>query len=685
MKNIFLLILLLTHSFLFSNEKGTPSTIEKVVVYLNGAQIIRTSTLSLKSGTTVIIFNDLSPNIDENSIQVSGLGDVSILSLQYDINYLEKKKESDEIENLITRIKLFEKKIAYQKNRIKGLQEEKTLLVSNRKLVNETHTVSLVKIQEFSKYYRSQVETIHNAVFEAEQTIDSLENELGALKKQLEKFKNHNKEKRGEITLNLDAPVNANIHLKLKYNVSSAGWFPVYDIKTQSIDHPLSLHYRAHVYQKTGTDWENTKIVLSTKDPTINNENPELNTHFLNFINKYSAKSLTNPVRRNPYRYNPMVKRVAGKVLDETGMPLPGANVIIKGTSTGTLTNFEGEYEIEINEGNTLVFSYIGFLTEELPVYSSIMNIKLKEDYEALEEVVVTGYGINKKRNPKGSLASNLGGKAPGITIRGSSTTKMDKTPFYIVDGMMVDDISYLDENEIVTIETLDDTASSMYGSQAENGVIVITTKGYTINKNIITKEFNIKKPYNIASAKDVTVIDIDKFDIPAEYRYLAAPVINENVFLLAEISNWENFDLLPGEANIYFDGSYAGKTFIDPLKVEKKLKVSLGADPNIIVSRRQLNNFKDKNFTGSLTIINKTYELVLKNNKPHSVEISLLDRIPVSQNKEIKVDDIEYSNAYYDDKKGIVKWKITLQPSEGAKKTLSYEVKYPKWKKINL
>lgn len=112
---------------------------------------------------------------------------------------------------------------------------------------------------------------------------------------------------------------------------------------------------------------------------------------------------------------------------------------------------------------------------------------------------------------------------------------------------------------------------------------------------------------------------------------------------------------------------------------------ISLGADPNIIVERKQTNNLKDKSLLGSTRIITKNYELTIRNNKPIAVDLQVYDRIPISQNKEIKVEDVKYSEGDFDKDKSIISWKLKVEPKQLVKKELSYVVKYPKEKRINL
>ena len=201
---------------------------------------------------------------------------------------------------------------------------------------------------------------------------------------------------------------------------------------------------------------------------------------------------------------------------------------------------------------------------------------------------------------------------------------------------------------------------------------------------HVTSTQFRIKKKHTIPSNQEVTTLEIDHFDIVTEYLYYTAPELNQNVFLTANVKNWEQFDLLPGDANIYFEGSYAGKTFIDPQSTAENLTISLGKDQNITVERKQLNNFKSKALIGSTKTVQREYEIKLKNNKSSKISIELHDRIPISQNKEIKLDDIETYDATYDKKTGLLVWKLQIPAKENVVKKLSYSIKYPKYQRIN-
>ncbi|MDR3730406.1 TonB-dependent receptor, partial [Parabacteroides sp.] len=205
-------------------------------------------------------------------------------------------------------------------------------------------------------------------------------------------------------------------------------------------------------------------------------------------------------------------KKVTGVVVDGTGEPVIGANVVVKGTTNGTITDFDGNYTIEgVPADGILVFSYIGYLSQEIPVGNqSAINVTLKEDTQTLDEVVVVGYGTMKKSDVTGSISTakgedmlkaqnfsaldNLRGKAAGVNIfsnssqpgaygsrvviRGQATINASSDPLYVVDGVVMENFYLMNPNDIESMEVLKDaSATAIYGARGANGVVMVTTK----------------------------------------------------------------------------------------------------------------------------------------------------------------------------------------------------------------
>lgn len=674
--------LLLSPIISWGNDTKIPSTIKDVTVYLSGAQIHRTAQCQLQEGSNHVVFTGLSPKIDESSIQISGLQAVSILSMSYDLNYLEKSESNPQIKEWEDQIISLQHRITRLKNHIAGLEEEEKVITTNRMVSTDNQALDLDRVKEISKYYRERITAIKNEIFKTNLEINGFNLEVTTFRKQLAEINNAPEEEQGELTITFDAPIATNLELSISYLVPDAGWIPNYDIKSKKMNTPIDLSYKAHVYQKTGKDWDNVQVTLSTGNPNVNVSKPNLGTKYLNFVSRYAKRQGTS-AKKKGYVYNPTVRTITGTVTDDSGEPLPGANVTVSGTNRGTVTDFDGNFSLDVGSGKELAIGYLGFIPQNIPVYSSVMNIQMEEDVANLEEVVVVAYGTSSN-DSYGSLA----GRTPGVSIRGYSNTPKVQPPLYIVDGVPLEGFGEgdLDENEIQSMEVLQGAeAKAIYGSRGANGIVIITTKKSSVKDDLTNTMFVIKKPYSIVSDGDITAIEINTFKLPATYEYFAAPIINENVFLTATLKDWEQYNLLPGEANIYFEGSYAGKTNLDPFTVKKEMTLSLGIDPGITVTRKQQRNFKSKSFTGSNRILNRTYDLEVKNNKKLAIDLKLMDRIPISQNRDIKVDDIDPQTGDYDKKTGLLSWSLKLASQEGKKESFSFEVKYPRGRYISL
>ena len=213
--------------------------------------------------------------------------------------------------------------------------------------------------------------------------------------------------------------------------------------------------------------------------------------------------------------------KVTGKVTDDLGESMIGVSILEKGTTNGVVTDIDGNYTLSVNQGATLVFSYVGYVTQEHVVSGGTLNVTLKEDTETLDEVVVVGYGVQKKSDLTGAISSvktadienrtitraeeALQGKtagvqlvstsaqpgsSPSIRIRGYSSNGTSD-PLYVVDGLIVSDLRSIDPNNIKSMEVLKDAASAaIYGAQAGNGVVLITTKTGTKGSSSITYDF---------------------------------------------------------------------------------------------------------------------------------------------------------------------------------------------------
>lgn len=600
-------------------EVELKSDISEVTVYLNGAQVTRLKSVDIPIGRSTLKFINLSPFIDSKSISVNAKGDFKVLSVNLQQDFLTEQIKSKETEDIIKNKLEIEKKIKTESTYIDILNEELTFLKANSSIGGANTGTSLTSLREANTYFTEKITAIKLKQIDRQTIIEQLSKDLEKIENQLASIANKKELPTGEIIVNVESKNPTKATFEIKYIVSNAGWTPTYDIKVKNIELPADLTYKANVHQFTNEDWKNIKLRLSSSDPNTSNSYRELQTYFLNY-------------NTAPPSYKNMFGQVIGRIYDNnTKEPIPGATVMIKGTSIGTITDANGSYSLTIPpNGGTLVISFIGYKQIEAPITNQQLDFRLEEELLALQEVVVTGYGSQRK---------SLTGAVSGVNT-----------------------------SKIKNIEPSQKSSTIVETEQVTNQTSV---------------EFEIKTPYTIPSDGKNLTIDIDSYSLPANYQYFCSPKIDKNAYLIAQIVDWEKYNLLEGEANVFFEDTYTGKTLLDVRYMSDTLTISLGQDKGVSIKREIQKQFTTKQFLGAKKEETKTWLISIKNNKQQNIKISLSDQIPVATIEEIEVTPINISNGKLDSESGIIKWEFQLKPTEKKDVDLKYSVKYPKFRTL--
>jgi len=325
------------------------------------------------------------------------------------------------------------------------------------------------------------------------------------------------------------------------------------------------------------------------------------------------------------------------------------------------------------------------FLSYINPVYKMERDMKSNSIQSALAGKVA---GAELRKQSSEGL-----NKETIIRLRGENSFGNGQAPVYIVNGAMMGnaDIDKLDPGAIENIEVLQaENAVALYGSRAVNGAVIITLKNgledyISVTDNALDVTYDIELPYDVPTNGKQQIATLKETTIPAIYKYYAVPKLDKDAYLLAEVSDWEKLNLLPGEANIIFEGTYIGKSFIDPASTNDTLNLTLGKDKRVVVKREKLTDYSSVKFLGTNKLQTITYELTVKNNKKDPITLLLKDQYPISTNKEIEVELIESTEAANNTEIGVLTWKLDLAAGESKKVRITYSAKYPKGKVLNL
>lgn len=624
MKKIGILILgLIFSNLLFSQEikvVEVKTDVNEVTVFIDGAQVVRKKSVDLTQGKSILKFVNLSPFIDPKSVQVKVEGELTVLSVNHQQNYLDKMEKPKELQDLEKSLETIDSKIKQENTYLSIIKEELAFLQENRAIGGRNEQISITNLQQVSDFYSNKLTALKLKEIERNNTLEDLNNQKTDFQNQIKTLTSKKEFPTGEILVKVDAKKNGNFSFEISYVVGNTGWFPSYDIRAKNINEPVQLIYKANVKQDTKEDWNNVKLKFSSSDPNISGVAPELKTYFLNY-------------NTLPPTYKLAANSVSGKVTDNNGVPLPGTTVVVQGTTIGTVTDMGGNYSITIpNNASQLNFSFIGFNPQTLPITGNIMNVALEESEMKLEEVVVVGYGTQNE------LSNSLQGRVSGVSTD-KSKVKIRGTSSLAIPTAQVE-------------------------------------KQTTVN-------FEIKTPYTIKSDNKNYTVDIEFYDLPALYQYYCVPKIDKDAFLIAKIIDWEKYSLLEGEANVFFEETYVGKTLLDVRYATDTLEISLGRDKKVSVNREKIKDFTTKQFIGNKKEETRTWKTTVKNNKNQEINMIVLDQVPVSTAEDIEVNVLNISGAKHDLETGELKWEFTLNPVDKRELDLKYSVKYPKYRNL--
>lgn len=631
---ISILVLFLFQSIFLSAQNEHKQKVQtdanEVTVFLDGAQVTRKKTVSLQAGKTELTFSDLSPYIDAKSVQVKMSGAVMVTSVNHQHNYIDTGKVMKPVE-VIKRMEAITDELSLISTNRDILKEEMSFLEANKKIGGANSGISAVTLKEATAFYRERMTSLKKEDYRLQQQIKALNEEYETLRLRAGQEGGTVKRKTvGEVVVDVETKTPVRATIELTYYVKGANWFPAYDVRAGKIGQPIDLVYKANVRQNTGEDWKNVSLKISSSNPAQGNVLPALKTYYLNY-------NILAP------RYETLLQNdeVAGVVVDELGEPLIGAAITFPGTTIGTVADLNGKFSMKKpNNVSQIRVTYIGYHEQTLPIRDSFMQIVMQPNKQQLDEVVATAL----QGRVAGVAVTGAAGSTSKIRIRGTKSISSDPQP--------------------------------------ERYDIAMPTES---RETPMAVEFDVKIPYTILSNNKNTLIEVERYALPAQFEYVSIPKIAPEAFLMANASDWQKYNLLDGEANVFFEDTYVGKTVLDLRNIGDTLSLSLGRDKNISVKRELLKDYTTKKLFGSKKEDTRSWKISTRNGKQQPIDIVILDQVPVSQNNEIEVEVEKQSGGRLNAETGEVKWVFTLKPAEKKDLKLRYKVKYNKDKILNV
>ena len=651
MKNLTLLlsILISVHTLFAGDTLKVSSKIKDVTCFFQGAQVTRTASVRLPKGKQILVFNQLPFTLNDESVQLKSSDNCKVLSVKHELVYPSTRKSAEEkkIEDQIEALEIEMKAIQNQFD-VFGLEEK--LLMDNSNIAKKYEGAEIANIKDAAEYYRARLNEIRQGKLDLSIKMDLKREKIKDLYVALNTLTSIKRNNYSKVIVAVDCISEAKEELKLSYYMYRAGWTPKYDFRVDDVTKPLDIVYNANVFQSSGESWDKVNLTLSTSDPTLDGEKPEL----------------VNWILGNADPYKKEIKQkgsgtLKGVIQDaESGEPLPFTKVLLKKNESilgGANTDFDGKFTIKPIPSGTydVEFKSVGFqkkLIKGVRISNdkiTFLDESLNSEVQMLEEVTLVQYArplIDKDGGASSSaITRNDIGRLP---VRGAANISSS------VRGVREDNFKKTD-----------------YISNS-------------LKTTVANLEYEIDIPYTIPSDGQDYSIKMKELSVPVKYIYHAVPKLDEDAFLTAELTEWTKLNLLPGKSNIYYEGTFVGSSNIDTEKASDTLSISLGRDKNIVIKREGNKELFDKRVVGSLIKETIGWKISVRNNKDAKINIVIEDQFPISYRKSIDVDRIDYVGAKLDDKTGMLLWDLELNANESKDVQFNYQVRYPKYLNMN-
>lgn len=300
------------------NKFNASSEVKKVTVFLTGAELNHEVKIKLKKGKNSVTFTGLSPRLDERSINLTpGSSEVNVLYINTHTNYLDEKKDNEKIQNLKDSVMLYKDKLALLKFEQDALETEKSLLFKNQSIGGQAG-VSIADVEKSADFYRKRSTEINQLIFKNNKIKFKYDKQRSQYQKQLTELDAEVNPPTSYITATFVANKDVETTMTFKYLIPTAGWTPKYDIRTEGTGKEVTLVYRAILFNNSGLDWKDIKIILSTANPDIGINIPKLSKWYLGNEQVAEENNIAQYIQVQPGVVNTVTDKLALQEIEVT-------------------------------------------------------------------------------------------------------------------------------------------------------------------------------------------------------------------------------------------------------------------------------------------------------------------------------------------------------------------------------
>ncbi len=652
MKNLISILLLLPVFGWSQKETKAEAAIQKVTVFKEGAQVEHSKELNLNTGKQVVIFQKMTDFMDPSSIQLKCSLGATILSVRTRKNFDDKTIAETELNEKNDRKKVLEKQERTLRDEYKVLLLDEQLLLKNNSLSSQQQAMKIAELKEASTFFHAKYSEINTRKSQLDYEIEAVVRKINTIEQEINTRKGLPVVNYTEVEVELDVEKAGNVSFDFTYITHKASWKPYYDMRSNGVGAPVLLEAKGLVTQSTGIDWKNVKLILSTNDPYDNTQEPTLDPWYVNYYTPAPRKQV---VDRYIPEYNFDGETIHGEVTDATsGEPLAFAKISMNNNPLNSFTtDAAGHYSFSVPRGERgYTITYLGYRSQYVNINAPYIKTQLYPEAVAMETLKSGGrdFALEQEMNKE------MDYEVDEVTISayklGSGKAKITRK-----------DVSRMPVRSTAGIASME-SSSGVIAQQVEKD---------------LRMEFQIETPFSVPSDDADHRVAIATYTMKADYEYHAVPKLDESVYLVAQISGWEKLNLLNGESNLYFDGTYIGKSYIDVNSSKDTLSFSLGKDKKIVASRKRSEEMSKTRLLGNRYKYEVTWDFTIRNNGGAAIPIIVKDHFPISINDDIKVKQGTYAGAVLDEKTGILTWKFTTSKGETKQFKFDYQVDYGK------
>lgn len=646
------LLLFLSLTAAAQKEVKLNAAIEKVTVFFVGAQIQHQKATELKPGRQFVVFEKLTDHIDPNSVQLKATGELTILSVSTRKNYEDLKMTTSEVAALNEKKNALFDRDQQLRDEYAVLQNDKNLLQKNSDLKGSDIGLKVSELKEAYVFMHAKMSEIVIRQTALTKELEKLQKEINRILQEIDSRQSKPVVNYTEIVVEIDVEKSTNASFAFNYISPKATWTPYYDLRSDGIGKPVRLEAKGLVNQTTGIDWKDVDLVLSTNDPYENSKEPILEEWYLNYNNYPHAKNYNGRVIPS---FDYSGQRLRGEVIDaSTGEPLPFAKISFYNNPNVTaVTDFDGKFDVIVPKGEQYVMaSFVGYDQVSLAISAPYLKFFVQPQDLNLNEVQISS-GVGS------AVPMSVGASSRGYTNATIESVTVKKSRLFSRKDKKAEEMSEMELDGI----------TEQYA--------------YTVGTEVVQKdlrvEYAIQSKFSIPSNGQDQRVTISNYTLPANYEYHTVPKLDPSVYLVAQVSGWEKLNLLNGESNLYFDGTYIGKSYIDVNSTKDTLTFSLGKDNKIQVERKKVTEKSKSKAIGSRQRVDVAWEIKLKNNGGAKIPILVKDQFPISNVDDIKVKRGEFLEGKVTENSGIITWSFLLDPSQSKVLKFDYSVDYQK------